>query len=87
METQLFEWESWDEAGDYGDFMFNNCTLKKPVGKFKTGTKFDNIAVLFGQGIIELYRNVGSKVDGFQKQEVAGTYKLLLRVGPEHKSE
>jgi hypothetical protein len=51
MEKEWFDWESWDEL-DTVCSLFINCTLKRDIGPFKTGKKFDCITVDYSQGFL-----------------------------------
>lgn len=53
MEKQLFEWESYDIIDD-GIYVFNDVTLKIPVGNLPAGSKFDFANLSFLDGILEL---------------------------------
>jgi hypothetical protein len=70
VETELFDWESWDEL-DYAAIQCYNTTLKCDIGPYKVGDKFDAISVDFSRGFLEFYRNNKS----------LGAYRISLQVG------
>ena len=67
METQLFNWDGWDDMGE-GSYMFYNCQLKEEIGPFKPGTQFKDIYMDYQKGYVQL--------DG-------RAFKLSLKVGEE----
>lgn len=72
MESQFFDWAGWDQL-DLMTFAFYDCVLTHPIGKFKTGSEFDQIVMAYDHGKVELHRG----------DEIVATYELVLRVGPE----
>ena len=53
LDEEYFSWDNWDTV-DTMDFQFSSCVLKKPIGKYPVGTKFDYIFVEYSKGIISL---------------------------------
>jgi hypothetical protein len=61
METQLFEWDEWDN-GCNGEYFFIGITTSVPLGNIPVGTKFKSAFVSFTDGYMELYREDGTSV-------------------------
>jgi hypothetical protein len=59
IETQLFDWENWDQL-DVNDLCFYDVTFKTDVGPFKAGDTADEVVLLLSQSKIEVY--VGDNV-------------------------
>lgn len=60
MERELFTHTGWDEAGDYGDIQFYNCTLVRDIGEFKAGQVVQVITLLISKGVIQFWNDDGS---------------------------
>lgn len=74
IESHLFDWDGWDEAGESSDLQFYNCVLKVDIKDFKAGEKFAVIAMIMSKSVMEFYRN------GMDEQPVA-SLPMRLQVG------
>lgn len=61
MERELFDWCEWDSL-DTGVLQFTGCTLKVPIGQFKTGELVPVIIVSFEAGILQLVAKDGALI-------------------------
>lgn len=86
MEKELFNWDEWD--GEPECMTFYNIELKKPIGKFPEGTKFNSATILQGGsivgGVLQLTNLSNTKnPDGGIPLVVMGQFKLHYKVGEE----
>lgn len=87
MEKELFDWESWDDMGEFM-LVFYKVKLKRKIGKFEEGTEFDSAFIDFQKGILELQNEDKDKIKEvlparYTPMKVEGTFKLSLEVGEE----
>lgn len=54
METELFEWDGWDQQ-DTAAFTFYKVILKRKIGSFPEGTKFRCADVDYQRGELVFY--------------------------------
>lgn len=55
MINELFDYDGWDEAGDFGDMILYNPTLKQQIGDYPIGTKFWSAELLHSKGVLNFY--------------------------------
>lgn len=79
MERQLFDYEDWD--GEFDCMIFYNITLKKQIGPYEIGTKFDSAMLMYDEGILQLCRTKDIRGEkDFKEVKVVSECKLELTV-------
>jgi hypothetical protein len=78
MERELFDWTDWD--GDSDCMTFYNAVLKKQIGSYPVGTKFDGANVMWDKGLLQFYR-LGEPEGNFTPTIVVAQFRLHLEVG------
>lgn len=81
METELFSWNEWD--GDEKCMNFYGVVLKKPIGEYPVGTKFDQVNILHkeeGGGVLQIAEYVEG-VHGLGQLKLVAEYNLYYTVG------
>lgn len=81
MEDELFTWEGWD--GDPDCMSFYGAVLKKPIGEYPVGTKFDQVNILHkeeGGGVLQICEYTEG-VHGLGGLKLVAEYNLHYTVG------
>lgn len=81
MERDLFDWSGWD--GDLECMTFYDVVLKKQIGNFPPGTKFDSANLSWDTGVLQFFHRGEWKYQGGQKVAeciLAGEFKLQLQL-------
>lgn len=79
MERQLFSWSSWDQE-DIACLSFTGIELKKQIGQFPAGTRFDFAYLNFDTGDLQLGYNKKECVEGVCQVDKHWDFKLELIV-------
>ena len=74
MINELFDYDGWDEAGDFGDMILYNPTLKQQIGDYPIGTKFFSAELLLNQGVLNFYVEDGNDLT------VTASFKVKLQI-------
>lgn len=80
MEKELFDWEECDVSEPMAMY-FYNVVLRKPIGEFDVGARFEHAFISFGDGVLKLSGNLSyNPLKDTSHSSGEHTFQLKLRV-------